>query len=363
MAAMLLQRIIKVGLPGLLMAGLFFSSISPSPVKSGPQSVSSIQVQLAAVSQPVPVWSYAGPAGLASLLASLDASPLALASADFDEDGMADVLAGYGKPGGGVLILERGNVDSVYPYSPEATARRLAGMAAPEPLLPTGTATGLPAAPDFLVCADFNGDGHADVLAGTRDGETITFLAGDGKGTFGAAQALALPGRLTILRSGELDTPDGLADVVAGVAGDNGPSLVIFSSPRGALNAVQAAVVPLPAPPSDLALGLFDGDALPDVIGTAGDQLFLVHGRSRGSAGESQGQPQGQPQVETRTLPFQAESVVAGAFGMSGPDLALQAADGQLYLLNYTNLQQQVNSGEVIAQASVEGFRRGNLPG
>ena len=44
----------------------------------------------------------------------------AMASADFDEDGSPDLIVGHALHEGGILSLYRGNVDSLYPNSPEA---------------------------------------------------------------------------------------------------------------------------------------------------------------------------------------------------------------------------------------------------
>ena len=39
----------------------------------------------------------------------------ALASGDYEEDGIADLLSAYATPAGGFLILHRGNVRAIYP--------------------------------------------------------------------------------------------------------------------------------------------------------------------------------------------------------------------------------------------------------
>lgn len=49
------------------------------------------------------------------------ARPLALASADFDEDGMPDLASGYAASDGtGVITIHRGNVDALWPYGKAA---------------------------------------------------------------------------------------------------------------------------------------------------------------------------------------------------------------------------------------------------
>src|ERR1700694_4453519 len=52
----------------------------------------------------------------------------ALASGDFDEDGVPDLVTGYADlAGGGTVLIRRGNVDAIYPNSPEARLRRERG--------------------------------------------------------------------------------------------------------------------------------------------------------------------------------------------------------------------------------------------
>jgi hypothetical protein len=65
---------------------------------------------------------YEGEARLVEALENNQARPLSLASADFDEDGVLDLVSGYAGPGGGIATLLRGNVDSIYPNAPGTLA-------------------------------------------------------------------------------------------------------------------------------------------------------------------------------------------------------------------------------------------------
>src|SRR4051794_37974842 len=54
---------------------------------------------------------YHGPAAIVDALEAGDAQPRALARADFDRDGAADLVAGYASNGAGSVTLQRGNPD------------------------------------------------------------------------------------------------------------------------------------------------------------------------------------------------------------------------------------------------------------
>src|SRR5687767_4895579 len=82
--------------------------------------------------------SYIGPEDLIGALEQNRAQPLSLASADFDEDGVPDLVSGYSYAGRGIVTLLRGNLDSIYPNSPEAQQRRSNGTFTQAPFLSPG---------------------------------------------------------------------------------------------------------------------------------------------------------------------------------------------------------------------------------
>src|SRR5438128_3039294 len=94
--------------------------------------------------------SYVGPEELRSVLEQNQAEPLSLASADFDEDGVPDLISGYTHNGRGIITLLRGNIDSIYPNAPEAQERRARGEFTDGPLLSPASAFAFPVAPDFF---------------------------------------------------------------------------------------------------------------------------------------------------------------------------------------------------------------------
>lgn len=182
----------------------------------------------------------AGGAGLEGSLEQVScggATPVALAAADFDEDGMPDLLSGYATHGGGVLTLHRGNVDALYPNTSAARERRRAGRRAATPFRLSPRAFALAGAPAFLHAGDFDADGHADVIAATQGGEAW-LLRGTGSGSLGPAERIALPGDVTAMAVGDINGPDGLADVAFAIATKQQFQLLVFAGDHGAANAV-----------------------------------------------------------------------------------------------------------------------------
>jgi hypothetical protein len=48
--------------------------------------------------------------------AAAQGQPLALASGDFDQDGMPDLVSAFGSVKGGTITVHRGNVNALWPY-------------------------------------------------------------------------------------------------------------------------------------------------------------------------------------------------------------------------------------------------------
>lgn len=246
---------------------------------------------------------YLGPPGLSHLLAHVQAEPLTLAAADFDEDGAADLISGYIGPGGGILTLRRGNPLSV--HSSLALRASDINQAAPSPgdvmdirssflIAPADRQISsfagatipfhldaqlypIPESPDFLTTGDFNADGHDDVAVAARGSRHLYWLAGNGSGTLGLAQAIELNGGVTGMAVGEINRADGLADLAVGIDGPDGPALLLFESPRGALCS-EPIVIPLSGQVTSLAIGLLDGDHLFDVVVASGGELLILRG-------------------------------------------------------------------------------------
>src|SRR5688500_4361796 len=159
---------------------------------------------------------YEGPAELISALEQGKVRPLSLASADFDEDGVPDLVSGYAHDGAGIVTAHRGNVDAIYPNAPVAQQRRAAGQFTDAPFLSPAQVFQVAATPDFIGTGDFDGDGHWDLIVVSHGGRVIHLLAGDGRGRFQQDVEIKLPGTVTAVSTGEVNRADGLTDIVVG---------------------------------------------------------------------------------------------------------------------------------------------------
>ncbi len=226
------------------------------------------------------VSSYQGPAKLQRALEQNEAQGLSLASADFDEDGVPDLVSGYAYDGRGIITVHRGNVDAIYPNTPEARQRKANGTFTAAPFLSPALALEVGAPADFLGAGDFDADGHWDIVFAARGGMALHFLPGDGKGGFGPEKEIRLTGGVTAMVTGEINRPDGLIDLVVGIDGEQGSQVCVFEGPLGAMHA-QPELFSVPHAVTSRALGQVDDHYAIDLVIASGNELLVVHGRDR----------------------------------------------------------------------------------
>lgn len=261
--------------------------------------------------------------------------PLALTSGDLDADGVADLVAAYGTAlGGGWLVVWKGNVDSVFPNTPAAAARRAAGTFRDDPFLGPVATVEVPCRPDLLGAGDLDADGHPDLVVAERDRDRLWLVGGDGRGGLGLAAPVDALGAVTALAVGEVNRRDGLADVVAGVETSHGPRLLVFEGPKGALRHDPEILV-VPGRVTDVALGQLDDDAYHDVAAAAGLDLLVVRGRDRRLSQDAESRERVAPaEVDGRAMPTELTAVSIGDFsGDHRRELAALDAGGRLALL------------------------------
>ncbi|HET9532103.1 MAG TPA: FG-GAP-like repeat-containing protein, partial [Blastocatellia bacterium] len=282
-------------------------------------------------------------------LESAKVYPLSLASDDFDEDGVADLACGYEVSGGGVIAVYRGNVDAIYPNSPEARLRKAQGAFTDSPFLAPAWLFSTPEPAALIVAGDFDADGHRDLVAASERANSIYLYSGNGRGEFANPRSISLPGRLTSMIAGEMNRRDGLEDIVVAVETVDGASALVFEGPQGALQAAPEEIA-LPAPAASLALGQIDEDHLIDLAVAASSSLIIVHGRDRKlSLDEREQKSVGQARLSEQELGFELRSMRAGDFrGDHRLEMALLSEDGTVYISSRTGAKWNIE--EMAAQ-------------
>jgi uncharacterized repeat protein (TIGR01451 family) len=285
---------------------------------------------------------YQGGAQAVAALRTLAARPLALCSADFDEDGVPDLAAGYAGAGGGVVVLQRGDVDSIYPNTASAVAHRaeLRAQSAqsgdePSPFLVDASTYSLGSTPQFMAAGDFDADGHADLITGEIGGTAISLLKGDGRGGLMAGQTIKLPARMTAAAVGDVNRMDGLADIVVAVSDASGARLLVFEDGKGAINAAPETIS-LPAAASAINIAQLDDDYPLDIAVACDRDLLLITGRDRHHATAAGQQGDAMPPVVTRLrMPQPIVTIAAGDFaGDDINELAVLTSDGTCSILS-----------------------------
>lgn len=206
-----------------------------------------------------------------------------LATADFDEDGMPDlVVARVGESGTTVSMLS-GNVRSIHPNA-SIDGVNVPDIPADQPFFRReGIAdTSLSdVAAEFVGAGDFNVDGHRDVVLADNKCQCLVYLLGDGKGGFPTRDSAPVGFNIRVLKVAEVNRYDGLEDVVLGVDSPNGGgAIIVYESPKGALPATPEAYL-TKNQISDLSIGTIDKDHLYDIAVSNGSELTVIWGRDR----------------------------------------------------------------------------------
>lgn len=255
--------------------------------------------------------------------------PTSVSSADLDEDGTPDLVAGYASEASGSIAVWRSNVDARYPNAPEAQARRDEGTFTDAPFLGVLSTGAIEFMPDFVAASDFDGDGHVDVVA-TRTGSTsISLMSGDGKGGLAEARSIDLPGSVTAFASGDVGLLDAHADIVLGLSTADGPRLAVLTAGSPAFGTSPESIA-VPAAPVDLKIGRVGDDGPAEVVGVSGSSVWVLNGVSPDSLDHRSFDSR----VILRDLAFEPVAVAIGNFsGSKRRDIAMRDREGRVHVL------------------------------
>ncbi len=213
----------------------------------------------------------------------LGQKPIGLDVADFDENGIPDVVVGNAGDHSAQVLLGTGS-----------------GALNPRPAVP------LPSRPGAILSMDVDNDGHIDVVmsaGGAGTPNSVIVLAGDGHGGLSVASSFEVDALTASLDAGDLDG-DGLVDFVVGQPGFTLTEIFILHN-RGGF-AFEARRLDVGSDPGVVLTGDVDEDGATDIIiGSATGDMRIAYGDGTGAFPTIDGGKGRMP------LPF---NTLAGAF-------------------------------------------------
>lgn len=267
---------------------------------------------------------------LAIGLESLAGEPVALAAADVDTDGFADVVMA---DSAGSLSLLKGRGPRVVAYKAEVSPDR---QRQPEPFTVVATDVAVGFAPDQLLAGDLSADGKPDLVAAVRGSNSFSVMIGTGTGAFSTPVTFGLPGPLTAIQRGEIGRSDGQTDLAVAYTTEGGSFLAVFEHPEGAFKN-PPEIIRLPAAANAIAIGNLDEDAYSDIAVGCGETLVVVHERGQAYPWDilkDSGIARPPAVVDVRQMPFSVAALAVGRFGeQDRSSLALLGKDGNIYRL------------------------------
>jgi hypothetical protein len=219
------------------------------------------------------------------------AAPHALAIADVDGDGLADIVvvddlaarvhvvqqddlgnfaaAASFDVGGSPLGLAAGPIDAQ--NGPDLVLGNFAG-ASVGLLLHTGglgydiaDSVVVGQGPRGIVLVDLDGDRVLDLATADAEDDTSTVVLGDGNGGFAAPLTLPVGAEPRAIASGDVDN-DGTIDLALAAHGANAAAVLLRDGSVDGVAFLPAQFVPTVVAPDDVAFGDFNEDGLGDLV-------------------------------------------------------------------------------------------------
>lgn len=266
--------------------------------------------------------------------------PLSMVTGDFDEDGVKDLVIGYGAVKGGSITFLRGNLDAIAPQT-QASWRAAGRHQYSAPYIQSSKAISVPSQPGLMVSADVNGDGHLDLVFAAKGSSQFSVMFGDGKGNFLKPIQTSVAGGITALATYRPGAPLLGEAVLAGYQSNVGSQLAILNYVSNGFS--QRATLAMPGEVTSMTIANLDADSIPDAAIVAGGKLMVLHGKTalagRGSM---------------TTLPISdAETVTAGEFLFDRHaqlQLSVLTTDGDVVTLAHQGFNSQPYTPQEIAE-------------
>jgi predicted outer membrane repeat protein len=315
----------QMALPGAWSQRMNYSSVRRANEQALPQTLTGATAELRA--------------GLPS-----NGRSIAVALADFDKDGVPDLITGYTVGAAGALTLQHGSAAATNPTGKDWVAFTQGHT--PLPFNAAATLIALPVHPDFLKAVDLNGDGAIDVIVAARGDTNAYVLFGDGHGGITAPRAIATGGSIQALTA--VRNLDASSLLVAGVCSAKNCSLRMFAA-DGSLKRDLS----LPGTLTAIETGRFNAGRLDDLIVLSEGNLYLVNGSATAPG-----------RASLEKLPVtNAASIAAGNFVYDRRgflQLAMLDTSGNVRVLARTGLDSTVPTpAEAIAKRRSD-FQRGH---
>jgi len=231
---------------------------------------------------------------------SIGYNPTAIATADINGDGNADLIVvqqGSSTSSGGQVVVFFGNGDGTFTQA--------------------STAASVTSTASSIIPADLNGDGNIDLVLSGNGQSGVTVLLGKGDGTFTVTAGPAQAGEATVAVADLND--DGIPDLVFGAA-TNSYLTVFLGNGDGTFTAAPSSSNGNLVIGNSVAVADLNQDGIPDVVYSNGSTTGILFGKADGTFVQSPAT------LSFATYGFGTAFVVADFNGDGWPDVL--AIDG-----------------------------------
>jgi hypothetical protein len=137
----------------------------------------------------------------------------------------------------------------------------------------------------LVAVGDLNGDGKPDVVLGNRSSNTVTIFINDGAGTLTATRFLAVSHQVFTVNLADFNN-DGHLDILVGEISSPAPGLILeilFGDGTGNFSAATPiALGSIGTDESPVAVADFNGDGFQDIVFTSGEAIAILFGDGHG---------------------------------------------------------------------------------